>query len=137
MTDREELVRTHILTFIFQLENVTNIYVFDKAVGLVARINEVELDIPPKEITVSFINGRSTKISMNPDCVRMLDGIADNVRVFNDADGHHSSSESSICGSVASSTDDLQSLNASASSLRPHKAGKHEQQCSLLFLLIS
>ena len=66
---------------------MTNIHVFDKAVGLVARINEVELDIPPKEITVSFIDKRSTKISMKPDCIRMLDSVADDVRVFNDANG--------------------------------------------------
>jgi len=128
--------QSNILTSIFQLENVTNIHVFDKAVGLVARINEVELDIPQKEITVSFIDGRSIKVAMKPACVRMLDSVADDVRAFNEADGHRSSSESSVCATVVSSTDDLQSLNASGS-LKPHKSGKHKRQRSLLFSLIS
>ncbi|KAL4067416.1 hypothetical protein V8B97DRAFT_2009148 [Scleroderma yunnanense] len=129
--------QSNILTSIFQLENVRNIHVFDKAVGLVARINEVEMDIPQKEITVSFIDGRTTKIIMKPDCVRMLDSVADDVMAFNEAEGHRSSLEStSVCGSTVSSTDDLQSLNASGS-LKPHKSGKHKRQRSLLFSLIS
>ncbi|KAG6331564.1 hypothetical protein ID866_7525 [Astraeus odoratus] len=128
--------QSSLLTSAFQLENAANIHVFDKAAGLVARIQEVELDVPQKEITVSFIDGRSTRIAMNPDCARMLDSVADDVRAFNEADGYRSSLEGSTCDSTASSTDDLHSLNG-ANSLKPPKSAKHKRQRSLLFSLIS
>ncbi|KAI5998915.1 hypothetical protein F5J12DRAFT_848318 [Pisolithus orientalis] len=118
------------------LTNASNIHVFDKAVGLAARIREVELDIPRKEIQVTFIDGRSAEFAMNPDCARMLESVADDVRAFNDVEGQRSSLESSACASTTSSTDDLHSLNK-GSSPRLHKSVKHKRQRSLLFSLIS
>ncbi|KAI6141793.1 hypothetical protein BKA82DRAFT_4198173 [Pisolithus tinctorius] len=128
--------QSSLLTSVFRLENASNIHVFDKAVGLAARIREVELDIPRKEIQVTFIDGRSAEFAMNPDCARMLESVADDVRAFNDVEGQRSSLESSACASTTSSTDDLHSLNK-GSSPRLHKSVKHKRQRSLLFSLIS
>ncbi|KAI6038662.1 hypothetical protein EDC04DRAFT_2896188 [Pisolithus marmoratus] len=128
--------QSSLLTSVFRLENVSNIHVFDKAVGLAARIREVELDVPRKEIQATFIDGRIAKFAMNPDCARMLESVADDVRAFNEVEGQRSSLESSACASTTSSTDDLHSL-AKSNSLRLHKSVKHKRQRSLLFSLIS
>ncbi|KAI6163584.1 hypothetical protein EDD17DRAFT_1568573 [Pisolithus thermaeus] len=128
--------QSDLLTAVFRLENATNIHLFDKAVGLAARIREVELNVPRRVIQVAFIDGRDAKFAMNADCVRMLEGVADDVRVFNEEEGQRSSLESSACASTTSSTDDLHSLNK-GSSPKAHKSVKHKRQRSLLFSLIS
>ncbi|KIJ64792.1 hypothetical protein HYDPIDRAFT_39992 [Hydnomerulius pinastri MD-312] len=130
----------HLFTSILQLEHPTSIHMFDRAVGLVARVHEVNLDVPRKEITVSFVDGRALKIAMNPDCVRMLLGVVDDVQAYSEPEGHRNSLESSACasacGSTASSTEDLPS-GGPVSSPKPPKLGKHKRQRSLLFSLIS
>ncbi|KAF9238099.1 hypothetical protein BU15DRAFT_75489 [Melanogaster broomeanus] len=129
----------HLLTSILQLEHPSSIHMFDRAVGLVARVHEVCLDVPRKEITVVFVDERVTKISMNPDCVRMLVGVADDVRGCKEPDGSRNSLEgstcTSACGSIASSTEDLPSSGGSPAGSQ--KPGKHKRQRSLLFSLIS
>ncbi|KAI6107804.1 hypothetical protein EDD16DRAFT_1523087 [Pisolithus croceorrhizus] len=107
--------QSNLLTAVFRLENATNIHLFDKAVGLAARIREVELNVPRRVILVAFIDGRDAKFAMSADCVRMLEGVADDVRAFNEEEGQRSSLESSACASTTSSTDDLHSLNKGSS----------------------
>lgn len=128
--------QSNLLIAVFRLENATNIHLFDKAVGLAARIREVKLDIPRRVIQVTFIDGRNAKFAMNTDCIRMLESVADDVRAFNEEEDQRSSLESSACASTTSSTEDLHSLSK-GSSLRPHKLVKHKRQRSLLFSLIS
>ncbi|KIK98875.1 hypothetical protein PAXRUDRAFT_623339 [Paxillus rubicundulus Ve08.2h10] len=124
----------HLLTSILELKHPESIHMFDRAVGLVARAQEVCLDIPQKEITVSFVDGRGVKIAMNPDCVRMLLGVVDDVKACSEPEGHRNSLEGGACAGIASSSEDLPSRD---SPTRSQKLGKHKRQRSLLFSLIS
>lgn len=104
---------------------------FDKAVGLVARIHELELDVVQQEIFVTFIDGRSIKTSMSMDCARMLQSVADDVRASSESEGHRDRASS-----ATSSVDDLHFLNRGYPP-SPVKVAKHKRQRSLIFSLIS
>ncbi|KAF9224936.1 hypothetical protein BS17DRAFT_57871 [Gyrodon lividus] len=125
----------HLLTSILDLEHPSSIHMFDRAVGLVVRAQEVCLDVSQGEIRVSFVDGRVMKTAMNPDCVRMLLGVVDDVKACSEPEGHRSSLEGSACASIASSTEDLPPPGGSPT--KSHKLGKHKRQRSLLFSLIS
>lgn len=125
----------HILTSILQLEPPSSIHMLDRAVGLVARVHEVSMDVPHKEFVLRSVDGRVINVPMNSDCVRMLLGVALDVKGCSESECQRNSMEGSGCsGSTAGSAEDLPSGSSLAKSPKP---GKHKRQRSLLFSLIS
>lgn len=107
----------------------------DRAVGLVARVHEVSMDVTRREIKVWFIDGRETIIPMDSDCVRMLSSVVVDVKGYSEPESQRNSMEGSAAsGSMAGSAEDLPS---GGSPTRSPKLGKHKRQRSLLFSLIS
>lgn len=100
----------------------------DRAVGLVARTREVSMDVRRKEIVVHFIDGRVVHIRMDSDCVRILEGVALDVKGCSEPESQRNSMEGSA--------DNLPSTSGS-SPIKSPKSGKHKRQRSLLFSLIS
>lgn len=124
-----------ILTSILQLEPPSSVHMLDRAVGLVARVQEVSMDVPQKEFVLRFVDGRVTNVPMNSDCVRMLLGVVVDVKGCSEPESQRNSMESSACpGSTAGSAEDLPSGGGPTKSPKP---GKHKRQRSLLFSLIS
>lgn len=115
-----------LMTSILTLEPPSNIHMLDRAVGLVARTREVSMDVPQKEIVVRFVDGRVVNIPMNSDCVRMLLGVALDVKGCSEPESQRNSMESSA-----------EDIPSGSSSTKPSKPGKHKRQRSLLFSLIS
>lgn len=124
-----------ILTSILHLEPPSSIHVLDRAVGLVARVKEVCMDVPQKEIEVRFIDERVVIIPMNSDCVRMLSGVALDVKGCSEPESPRNSMESSAC--PASTTGSAEDLPSGGSLTKSPKSGRHKRQRSLLFSLIS
>ncbi|KAG1859202.1 hypothetical protein F4604DRAFT_1160385 [Suillus subluteus] len=128
----------HILTSVLRLEPPQNIHVFDRSVGLVARITEVIFDVPAKEVVVSFVDGRIEKLPMNSQCMQMLQGVVDDVKACSELESRRDSFEcptsASICSSVVSSQD-IPSISSAPP--KSPKLSRHKKQRSLLFSLIS
>ncbi|KAG1732110.1 hypothetical protein EDB19DRAFT_1296192 [Suillus lakei] len=128
----------HLLTSVLRLDSPQNIHVFDRSVGLVARIIEVMFDVPTKEVVVSFVGGRTEKLPMNSQCIQMLQGVVDDVKSCSEQESRRDSFEhatsASICSSVASSQE---IPSASGAPPKSPKLSKHKKQRSLLFSLIS
>ncbi|KAG9308305.1 hypothetical protein JVU11DRAFT_12068 [Chiua virens] len=122
-----------LLSSVLQLEPPSNIHMLDRAVGLVARVEELCMDVPQKEIMVKFVDGRAIIIPMNSDCVRILLGVAVDVKGCNEPESQRSSMESGAYpGSTTGSIED-----PPPSPTKSSKRGKHKRQRSLLFSLIS
>lgn len=125
----------HHLTSVLRLEPPQNIHVFDRSVGLVARITEVMFDLPTKEVVVNFVDGRIEKLPMNSHCMQMLQGVLDDVKTCTEQESRRDSFEyatsTSICSNAVSSQD-----IPSAPPKSP-KLSRHKKQRSLLFSLIS
>jgi len=125
----------HLLTSVLHFESPQSIHVFDRSVGLVARIYDLTFDIPANEVTVSFVDGRGAKIPMNAQCIQMLQSVIEDVRTCAEQEARRDTlEETSVCSSVTSS----QSIPI-ISSVPPKspKLSKHKRQRSLLFSLIS
>lgn len=124
-----------ILTSVLYLEPPSSIHMLDRAVGLVARVREVTMDITQKEIEVRFVDERVVIIPMNSDCARMLSSVVVDVKGCREPESQRNSMEGSACpGSTAGSTEGLPSGGSPAKS---PKSGRHKRQRSLLFSLIS
>lgn len=124
-----------ILTSVLLLEPPSSIHMLDRAVGLVARVHEVTMDVPQKEFVLRFIDGGETNIPMNSDCVRMLLGVVLDVKGCSEPESQRNSTEGSACpGSTAGSAEDIPPGGSPTKSSKP---GKHKKQRSLLFSLIS
>lgn len=128
----------HLLTSVLRLKSPQNIHVFDRSVGLVARIIEVMFDVPTKEVVVSFVDGRIEKLPMSLQCMQMLQGVVDDVKACSEQESRRDSFEyatsASICSSVASSQD-IPSISGAPP--KSPKLNRHKKQRSLLFSLIS
>lgn len=128
----------HLLTSVLLLEPPQNIHVFDRSVGLVARIIEVMFDVPTKEVVVSFVGGHIEKLPMNSQCMQMLQGVVDDVKACSELESRRDSFEcatsASICSSVVSSQD-IPSISCAPP--KSPKLSRHKKQRSLLFSLIS
>ncbi|KAF8452637.1 hypothetical protein L210DRAFT_3639122 [Boletus edulis BED1] len=124
-----------ILTSALLLEPPSSIHMLDRGVGLVARVDEVTMDVPRKEFVLRFVDGRVINIPMNSDCVRMLLGVVVDVKGCSESESQRGSMEGSVCpGSTFGSAEDFPSGGSPAKST---KSGKHKRQRSLLFSLIS
>lgn len=124
-----------ILTSVLYLEPPSSIHMLDRAVGLVARVREVTMDVLQKEIDVRFVDGRAVIIPMNSDCIQMLSSVVVDVKGCSEPESPRNSMEGSACpGSTAGSTEGLSSGGSPTKSPKP---GRHKRQRSLLFSLIS
>ena len=124
-----------IITSILQFEPPSSIHMLDRAVGLVARVHEVSMDVSQKEFVLRFVDGRVTNIPMNSDCVRMLLGVVLDVKGCSESESQRGSMDGSACsGSTVASTEDPPSGKCPTKSPKP---GKHKRQRSLLFSLMS
>ncbi|KAH0831258.1 hypothetical protein J3R83DRAFT_13891 [Lanmaoa asiatica] len=124
-----------IITSILQLKPPSSIHALDRAVGLVARVHEVSMDVPQKEFMVRFVDGREISIPMNSDCVRMLLSVAVDVKGCSEPESQRNSMEGSACpGSTVGSAENLP---PGGNPTKPPKSGKHKRQRSFLFSLIS
>ncbi|KAG0697129.1 hypothetical protein DFH29DRAFT_164793 [Suillus ampliporus] len=128
----------HLLTSVLRLDAPQSIHVFDRSVGLVARVLEVMFDVPAKEVAVSFVDGCSIKLPMNSQCMQMLQGVVDDVRACSAQESRRDSfdgaTSASVCSSVASSQEIPSTSGAPPKS---PKLSRHKKQRSLLFSLIS
>ncbi|KAG2076264.1 hypothetical protein BDR04DRAFT_754525 [Suillus decipiens] len=127
----------HLLTSVLRLESPHNIHVFDRSVGLVARIIEVIFDIPTKEIVVSFVGGRVEKLPMNLQCMQMLQGVVDDVKTCSEQESRRDSFECATSASICSSVTSSQDIPNIAGPPKSPKLSRHKKQRSLLFSLIS
>ncbi|OAX40395.1 hypothetical protein K503DRAFT_855366 [Rhizopogon vinicolor AM-OR11-026] len=126
----------HLLTSVLRFDSPHDIHVFDRSVGLVAMICDLTYDLPAREVTVNFIDGRSVKIPMNAQCTQMLHSVVDDVQTCTEQETQRDNLEetfASVCSSVASSQDIPSILSAPQKSPK----GRHKRQRSLLFSLIS
>jgi hypothetical protein len=127
----------HLLTSVLHFESPHNVHVFDRSVGLVARIHDLTFDVPAKEITVSFVDGRGLKFPMTAQCIQMLQSVVDDVQTCSDEEARRDNLEEtpvSVCSSVTSSQD-VPSMSSAPP--KSPKSGRHKRQRSLLFSLIS
>ncbi|KAG2138379.1 hypothetical protein DEU56DRAFT_802902 [Suillus clintonianus] len=128
----------HLLTSVLCLESPQNIHVFDRSVGLVARITEVVFDVPSKEVVVSFVGGRAEKLPMNSQCMQMLQGVVDDVKTCSEQESRRDSFERATSASICSSVTSSQEIpSASSAPPKSPKLSRHKKQRSLLFSLIS
>lgn len=128
----------HLLTSVLRLDSPLNIHMFDRSVGLVARIVEVMFDVPNKEVVVGFVDGRTERFPMNSQCMQMLQGVVDDVKTCYEQESRRDSFERSTSASVCSSVASLQDIpSTSAAPPKSPKLSRHKKQRSLLFSLIS
>ncbi|KAG2049707.1 hypothetical protein BDR06DRAFT_694261 [Suillus hirtellus] len=125
----------HHLTSVLRLEPPQNIHVFDRSVGLVARITEVMFDLPTKEVIVNFVDGRIEKLPMNSHCMQMLQGVLDDVKTCTEQESRRDSFEYATSTSVCSNA--VSSQDIPSAPPKSPKLSRHKKQRSLLFSLIS